>query len=453
MPTPTETPVEPAVPVKSRVPVLSIVVVLIVIAIAAAGGYYVMRAPVSSVQKSVSTPEPKQAPSPFELRALRVVTEADYATAFEEASGTRALLADGYTDAAGAFVKLEDDKIQVRLPGTIPNMLLLPDGKADVRIHAVSDASGASLFDPKSSLETDAFFTAVDLKELSEPVYHFAGSRTISLVSGADPANVATASGEVVLQLPVGLSTLSMMASDTGRELKGIGKATLSHWEVVPPSEDADSTTTNVTVSYDGFQEKLIGIEGFDAAGKQLDTPSRSSLGRQGLESDDYDITFDGVPSVVKVFEADHVLTKSFPFTVSNASSMPTSADGTDGTASGTASGVNQDVIDAAVHVSTVLTSEDPKQIRDLLHQVATAMNDAEKLTELKKMTDKDVLDLASTLNDLSLPGTPDQIRTEMQSTRASWKWAGADSVDVTYRDTDGTSYTQTFQRSNGVWF
>lgn len=435
-------------PTPSKAPVLIGALVVVLVALGSAGYFWYSRQTPKSPSGSVvvqKAPESKS-PTPLELRQPQNVGEAAYEAAFSAAISNASMTEGGFVDAKGVYVSLRDGSIGVRIPGTIPNLVFLPKGEVDIQVTDARDASGTSLFDPSNTFETDSFFTLTRLKEVSQPEYAFTGERRIHLKENVSSDDISRVDGHVVLNLPVGLTPIALTAADKGQTKQAVGKVLLEEWSVTPNNgryDDAPPTTTEVTIRYEGFQEKIRAIKAYDASGAELDQVGGDDPYREGFATDEYHLAFGGAATVVKFFEADRSFMKSFPFTVDLASVASYVAP----------SGTQEEVVQSIIQTQNVLTSKDPKQIREYMRKYATATENRDQLEELNQQTDAQLLELSKMIEAFVIPGTPEQIREELLSSKTRWIWQDENHVTVKYRASQSDTMTLAMQKVNGAWY
>lgn len=374
-------------------------------------------------------------PSLAELQRPTSMTEEAYNKAF--------------TDAGGLVLNLEGDTINIRISGTIPNLQFLPDNKVNVEFTSVTDASGKNIIDTVSPFEKDPFFTGADMREATDPDYHFSGSRRIHLAEGVSSSDIHRVEGTVAFTLPIGLAESTFTIADISKQQSNAGTFTLLTWETSSAPADAEneaSTSTQVILDYVGLQEKLLTVKAYDADGKELYARHTPPLSYKGMDTVKYDFTFDEKPKSIKVFTVDHLFVKKVPFTLEkNPVSQPTTM---------IDEITKKALIDAEINREAIFATNDTKQIRAYIQTTADATGQADVMADVLNMSDEEIIQLAKTVNTMFSLGTPDQVRAALLSDKTTWEQLTPETIKYTYHVSKDESNSSTLMKGkDGKWY
>ena len=437
-----------------------LIVLLIVVCVGAVGWYEYSRYSASKQQQTAQPTEtqiPTISPtttmatptlSPEELQRPKSMTEGGYNQAFTAAVAPE-LLAEKYTTADGVYVKYTDGEIQLRIPGTIPNLDFTPNQKATIALSSITNAAGTNVLDSKSSFETDTFFTNVDLTKTIDPVFSYKGSRRIHLIEGASFDEMTKIEGTISVQLPIGLATTTIATTEKNQPKKGIGTTTITSWEATDSSEVSE---TKISLKYEGIQGQLLAIKGFDAAGQNLSIFSTSIQTVDAAGTQIYELTFDGAPATLTIFETERLFTKHIPFVITltpqqqTTMSEPTNATLDEATKNA--------LVDAEIKREAIFATNDAKKIRAYIQTTADATGQADVMADVIKMSDEEIIQLAKTVNAMFNLGTPEQVRAALLSDKTTWTQISPDSVKYTYHVSKDESNSSTLMKGkDGTWY
>ena len=177
------------------------------------------------------------------------------------------------------------------------------DSAVVVALNRVIDASGAELYDPKHNLET-AFFQKVSLRPAPTPVPHLAGTRTVSLRSGASTAALGTVEGVARFRIPAKPLPASFTAGD-------VGKAQSAHGVAITLR---DLKGKDVGISVAGDTSRLVRTIAYGADGGRLRQTSWSTNGGE------MNFSFEQPVTRLEVVVAEQFVERAYPFTLGKAS-------------------------------------------------------------------------------------------------------------------------------------
>ncbi len=431
-----------------------IIVGSIVLILGAAGAYSFAR-----YRASQPTPQPAMnqqpvpivtpsAPSAADLQQPKSMTEAGYNQAFAAVVAPE-LLAEQFTAADGIFVKYADGEIHLRIPGTIPNLEFTPNQKATIALSSITNASGANILDTKSSFETDAFFTNVDLTKTIDPVFSYKGSRRIHLIEGASSDEINRIEGTISVQLPIGLTTTTIALTEKNQPKKGIGTITITSWETTDSSEASE---TKINLTYEGIEGQLLAIKGTDSTGQNLSIFSTATQTIDAAGTQAYELTFDGSPTTLTIFETERLFTKRTPFVITLNPQQQTSMQEPTGATLDAAT--KNALIDTEIKREAIFATNDPTKIRAYIQLTAEATGQTEIMADVIKMSDAEIVQLAKTVNAMFNLGTPDQVRAALLSDKTTWEQISPDSVKYTYHVSADESNSSTLMKGkDGKWY
>ncbi len=383
-------------------------------------------------------------------------------------SGNVAVQAGEYGDITVAF-------------SPIPNTNL-ENKNVFVNFSSVKDSDGVEMFDAESAFETDSFFTDATPDLHSDPVPYMTVKRAPHLTGGQDnsSSDIAYVKGEVEFKLPIGISS---------------SKLTVANLSKAAATANGTTTLTKLTkgtaeFNYDGFQDKLISVSGYDVNNKPLDCSVSSSGATKGYSVTTYvvdchDSVNDPVISYITVSDASAVIDKKVPFeadfnkgdsvaTTSVNTSATTSVNGSaqatkptnttnnSSVISGTGAVSESDkalIVEAKVKMFEVFTSKDVSKIRSYIKDASVAANDQAQIASLDKMSDKEVLSMADFLSKIAFGGmnTAVDVRNALNAKTVSWSRDiknGKEHVIISFpQQKDGSKTTLDAGKIGGVWY
>ena len=193
--------------------------------------------------------------------------------------------------------------LEVSMP-PIPNF---SDGVAGgmINIREITDSSGADVYDPDHSFETD-FFKRLSFNQQDTPVPHIKAIRQVNHKPGLDENSFKGVSGTLVLSLPISLESATFTGGEEDKSKQVAGSTvTLRSIE-----------GSEVNINFKGKGQHFLGILGFNAAGQELESMSRSILSDTGPVDTPLFIQFQGQPDSVEVLVASDIVEKSYPFVI-----------------------------------------------------------------------------------------------------------------------------------------
>ncbi|HEU0081148.1 MAG TPA: hypothetical protein VFQ72_03980 [Candidatus Paceibacterota bacterium] len=369
--------------------------------------------------------------------ALVPATEAQYDKALSQRlSGLEADYQGPYAYAGPVFVALDGSGLRVALP-LVPNVVATELSYVD--ISHIYDASGADINDADSPLNTSLFFKRLQMTSVADPVAHLAGSRSLSLVSDKQDADISKVEGSVVVVLPVGLKALKFKAGEAGKTLS-VGASSITLRSV---------SGGQVDYHIKGERSLFAGVVARDASGAVL-SESLSSLQTAGdslMVDADGSYSFDGTVAEVWFYFSEKSITRSYPFSIAAAqpdASAPTAAAG----APAVSLADKEAAIAGILRTKQALTSGDVQKIRVYMANLAPTPTDK---AQLDKMSDQELL---STVKFMEL--VYDGITAEsLRSSGAVWsvKDAATLEVQVAGGAAGGSGTTLSAQKIGGVWY
>ena len=112
--------------------------------------------------------------------------------------------------------------------------------------------------------------------------------------------------GTLVLSLPISLESVTLSGGEEG-QAKQVAGSTVSLSSI---------NGSDVNINYQGQGQNFLGILGFNAAGQELESMSRSILSDTGPVDTSLFIQFQGEPASVEVLVASDIVEKSYPFVI-----------------------------------------------------------------------------------------------------------------------------------------
>lgn len=179
--------------------------------------------------------------------------------------------------------------------------------RSRVEISRVLDKTGKNVYDRESSFETP-FFTGLWLRPIDGLSGYVEDEREIHVVKGTKEADLARIDGQAVLELPVNVRSIEFTPRDLGQEKTLAGmKVTLNTVE----------EGRGYQFSYVGRGNQVVKWIGYDATGEAVRLVSYTANVQDALEESEYLVaSFYQPVEKVKMFIAEDVLTKTFPFTL-----------------------------------------------------------------------------------------------------------------------------------------
>lgn len=166
-----------------------------------------------------------------------------------------------------------------------------------VRVTSVTDSKGIELYDPNGQLESE-FFQKVSMSPWDSPVPHLAGTRSVSLKTGARASDAQRVEGKVTLTLPVNLGTARFAAADVGKQQTVHGRTlTLQSF-----------SEKEAQVRFGGDDRPLVAVTGYGLDGKEVVTGMRP--GSAGAPK----ITFRSPAVRFEAVIAESTVAREFPF-------------------------------------------------------------------------------------------------------------------------------------------
>lgn len=193
--------------------------------------------------------------------------------------------------------------LEVSMP-PIPNF---SDGMAGgtINIKEIKNNSGTNVYDPNHNFETD-FFKRLSFNQQDMPLAHIKAIRQVNHKPGLDENSFAGLTGTLVLSLPISLESVTLTGGEEG-QAKQVAGSTVSLSSI---------NGSDVNINYQGQGQNFLGILGFNAAGQELESMSRSILSDTGPVDTSLFIQFQGEPASVEVLVASDIVEKSYPFVI-----------------------------------------------------------------------------------------------------------------------------------------
>lgn len=211
------------------------------------------------------------------------------------------------------FPGRESDEAQIWIEASfadIPNLALVPRAFAQIEIERVQRADGVNIYASDSRFETKQFET-LNLGS-SGATGSASGVRSVRIASNAKRDDVAYVSGQVALNLPIGIQTFTLSLSDIGRATVADSGASAALTAI-----DASEVVFHTT----GRPEAYVTVYGYDYSGNRLATAGEAvSVVGTSVERT---ARFHGQLDRIEVVFAEGYLTKKYPFVLKGPGARP----------------------------------------------------------------------------------------------------------------------------------